>query len=157
MIIIADTSPINYLILIDEIDVLRALYGRVLIPPTVEEELTRSRAPEAVRLWLGQSPIWLEVRAPLGSADRQLAQLDPGERDAMLLAEELHADQLIIDESRGRQEAQRRHLPFTGTLGILRAGAKSGLLDLKSAVRRLRLTSFHVSEDVLDRLIEGQE
>jgi len=48
------------------------------------------------------------------------------------------------------------HLPFTGTLGILRAGAKSGLLDLNDAVARLRQTSFHVSQDVLDPLIQGR-
>ncbi len=51
MIIIADTSPINYLVLIGEIDLLEALYGRVLIPPSVKEELTRLASPQAVRLW----------------------------------------------------------------------------------------------------------
>ena len=156
MIVIADTGPINYLILIGEIEVLPALYNQVLIPPSVHEELGRRRAPEAVRSWLGRSPIWLEVRTPSRSGDRFLTHLDAGERDAILLAEELNADQLIIDESRGRQEAKRRRLPFTGTLGILQAGAKQGLLDLKSAVGRLRETSFHISQDVLDELIRSQ-
>jgi predicted nucleic acid-binding protein len=50
MIVIADTGPINYLVLIGEIDVLPALYERVVIPPSVHEELGRKRAPEAVRL-----------------------------------------------------------------------------------------------------------
>jgi predicted nucleic acid-binding protein len=156
MIVIADTGPINYLILIGEIQVLPALYDRVLIPPSVNEELARSRAPEAVRLWIATPPVWLEVRTPSPSGDPGLTHLDAGERDAILLAEELHADQIIIDESRGRQEAKRRHLPFTGTLGILQAGAKQGLLDLKSALDRLRQTSFHISQDILDQLIENQ-
>jgi predicted nucleic acid-binding protein len=73
------------------------------------------------------------------------------------LAEEIHADLLIIDESRGRQEAKRRQLPFTGTLGVLRAGARVGLLDLSSAVARLRQTSFHIAQDVLDKLVKGEE
>ena len=112
MIIVADTSPINYLILIGEIDVLEALYIRVLIPPAVKEELTWARAPEAVRVWIEQSPDWIEVRAPSGLADSHLAQLDPGERDAILLAEELHADQIIIDESRGRQVGRAKRQTF---------------------------------------------
>lgn len=157
MIVIADTGPINYLILIGEIDLLPALYGQVLIPPSVSEELGRKRAPDAVRLWIAGPPVWLEVRTPIRSGDPFLTHLDAGERDAILLAEELHADQLIIDESRGRREARRRQLPFTGTLGILQAGAKQGLLDLKSAVNRLQQTSFHISQDVLNQLIDCQQ
>jgi predicted nucleic acid-binding protein len=56
MIVIADTGPVNYLILIDEIDLLPALYGQLLIPPSVHEELGRKRAPEAVRLWIARPP-----------------------------------------------------------------------------------------------------
>ena len=78
-----------------------------------------------------------------------------GERDAILLAEELNADQVIIDEARGRREAQRRGLIFTGTLGALGAGARLGLLDLRSAVDRLRRTHFHVAEAILAKLVEG--
>ena len=156
MIVIADTGPINYLILIGEIEVLPALYRRVLIPPSVCEELKRPGAAEAVRTWIAQPPAWLETRSPSKSPDAELAHLDAGERDAILLAEELGADQIIIDEIRGRREAKRRHLPFTGTLGVLAAGAEEGLLDLRSAVDRLRQTNFHIAKEILDRLIGSQ-
>ncbi len=63
---------------------------------------------------------------------------------------------MIADESRGRQEARRRGLPFTGTLGILRAGAEYGLLDLKAAIEHLRKTSFRVSQHVLDQVLSGR-
>jgi len=56
MIVIADTGPINYLVLIGEIDVLPALYNLVLIPPSVHQELGHKRAPEAVRLWIVRPP-----------------------------------------------------------------------------------------------------
>ena len=97
------------------------------------------------------------MRTAIRSGDPLLTHLDAGERDAILLAEELQADQFIIDDSRGRREAKRRHLPFTGTLGILQAGSKQGLLDLKSAVGRLQQTSFHISQDILDQLIDCRQ
>ncbi len=155
MIVIADTGPINYLILIGEIQVLPELYQRVTIPRSVCEELCRPGAPEPVRTWSAQPPSWLEVRTPTGSPDPDLLRLDAGERDAILLAEELAAE-IIIDEIRGRREAQRRRIPFTGTLGVLVAGAELGLLDLRNAVDRLRQTSFHISAKILERLLERE-
>lgn len=156
MIVIADTGPINYLILIQEIQILPVLYGQILVPASVCDELKHPRAADAVRTWMNQPPAWLEVRTPANVPDPELAgaHLDAGERDAILLAEELGADQLIIDEVRGRRVAQHRHLPVTGTLGVLKVGAQGGLLDLKTAVARLRQTSFHVAQDVLDRLLD---
>ncbi len=106
MIVIADTSPINYLIRIDEIAVLPKIYGRVIVPPSVRDELRNAGAPESVRLWISKPPTWLEVRAPSRMPDSALleADLDLGERDAMLLAQELGEDELIIDDMRGREE-----------------------------------------------------
>jgi len=156
MIVIADTGPINYLILIGEIELLATLYGRVAVPPSVCEELGRLRAPEAVRAWIAQPPSWLEILTPTNAPDAGLAHLDAGERDAILLAEELAADQIVIDEIRGRREAQRRGLHFTGTLGVLAAGAEQGLVDLRSAMDRLRQTSFYISAQILDRLTGGR-
>jgi len=62
MIVVADTSPINYLVLIREIEILPRLYGKVVIPQTVREELLRPIAPEIVRTWTAQAPAWLEAR-----------------------------------------------------------------------------------------------
>ena len=157
MIVIADTSPINYLILIGEIDVLPALYGRVLIPPSVLAELENPRTPPLVRMWIARPPIWLEVREPSHAGDPQLSHLGAGERDAIILAEELHAEQLLIDEAPGRKEANRRHLPLTGTLGVLREAAKQDLLDLMNAVMRLRKTTFYVSQTLFDRIVKEIE
>jgi predicted nucleic acid-binding protein len=159
MIVVADTSPINYLVWIGQIHVLPELYDRILIPPTVCDELKAAGAPEAVRRWMAKPAAWLEMRTPAQEPDLELmnADLDAGERDAILLAQELGADELIIDDLLGRREAERRHLHFIGTLGVLRAAGKRGLLDFKSAVDALRHTSFHVSQELLDRLIRPDE
>jgi predicted nucleic acid-binding protein len=63
---------------------------------------------------------------------------------------------IVIDEICGRREAKRRQIPFTGTLGVLAAGAEQGLLDLRIAVGRLRQTNFHIAQAVLSRLMADQ-
>jgi predicted nucleic acid-binding protein len=64
MVVVADTSPINYLVLIAQIDVLVPLYTRILIPPAVLTELKHPLAPKAVRDWASNAPSWLEVLSP---------------------------------------------------------------------------------------------
>jgi len=61
VIVVADTSPINYLILTEEIDILAKMYGNVVIPRAVHDELLCPSAPEIVRGWMGQLPAWVEV------------------------------------------------------------------------------------------------
>jgi hypothetical protein len=65
MLVVADTSPLNYPVLIGHEAILPALYARVLIPPAVLTDLRQARTPEAVRAWVAQPPAWLEVRPPL--------------------------------------------------------------------------------------------
>jgi predicted nucleic acid-binding protein len=82
MIIIADTSPLNYLILIEHVEVLAPLYTRIVVPETVTQELKRQPAPAAVRAWIAHPPEWLDVR-PDPPADPTLQFLDPGEGAAL--------------------------------------------------------------------------
>lgn len=157
MIVVADATPINYLILIGEIDVLPKLYGQVIIPTAVHEELIHFGTPAIVRAWISQPPDWLEVRSPAPISDPALAKLDAGERDAIALAEQLSGSpdsvQLIVDELLGRREAERRGLLVIGTLGVLREASEEGLLDLRAAIARLRQTSFHISPAILAWLL----
>jgi predicted nucleic acid-binding protein len=61
-VVIADTSPLNYLLLIGEIAILPRLYGQVLIPPEVLAELCDPSAPPEVLQWVRLQPIWLQTR-----------------------------------------------------------------------------------------------
>jgi predicted nucleic acid-binding protein len=61
--VVADTGPLNYLVLIGDIELLPKLFGRVLAPQAVCDELADRDAPAAVRAWAAQRPAWLEVRA----------------------------------------------------------------------------------------------
>jgi predicted nucleic acid-binding protein len=151
MIVIADTTPLNYLVLIDAAHLLPRLFGQVFIPPAVWDELNDPDTPARVRTWLSQPPTWLRVQPLLSAPDPSLEDLDDGERQAIALAIELHADQILVDELSARQEAARRQLPFIGTLGILRRAAQLGWIDLPAALSRLQQTTFFVSPDLIRR------
>jgi predicted nucleic acid-binding protein len=150
MVVVADTSPINYLILIGQIGLLRQLYTRILIPPAVLAELTHPLTPEPVRGWARNPPQWLEIHPPKHSL--ALAQLDPGESEAIALATEMHADVLLIDEQAGRQEAVRRGLRVAGTLSVLDEADKAGLVSFDLAIAQLQKTSFRVSLVVISEI-----
>lgn len=153
-VIIADTSPLNYLVLIGAVDVLASLYGEVLIPDVVAGELRSPAAPEAVRNWASRLPAWISVRPTPASIER-LERLDPGERAAILLAEAQDAAVLLlIDDADGRAEAERRHIATTGTLGILRAAAQVALIDLATALTKLRATNCRCPDALIDELLD---
>ena len=101
MIVVADTGPLNYLVLIEAVNVLQPLYTHVVVPEAVAEELRSTGAPPVVRTWIAQPPDWLEVR-PDPPPDPGLRFLDPGESAAQSLAELLRADGILIDERDGR-------------------------------------------------------
>lgn len=82
-------------------------------------------------------PRWIEVRRTTSLPDATLADLDPGEREAIQLAQEHRADLLLIDERRGRLEAKRRGMATTGTLGVLLVAAQKGLIDAAAAYQHL--------------------
>ena len=141
-VVVADTSPVNYLVLIGEIGILERPYGRIVIPEEVFRELTDGAAPPEVREWAGQHPKWLEVRV-VPAHDSAVTDLDAGEAAAIGLAERERDVLLLIDESAGRREASKRGIPNTGTLGVLLRTAVEDLVDLPSALSR---RVGHISE-----------
>jgi predicted nucleic acid-binding protein len=153
MIVIADTTPLNYLLLIGRADLLLRLFGRV-IPPAVLAELRQPETPELVRTWIADAPPWLQVQSLRNRPDSALDYLDAGEREAIALAEELKADQLLLDETDARREAARRNLAFIGTLGVLRRASRLGLIDLPTDLSRLQETTFHVDPELIRSLLD---
>lgn len=150
MLVIADTSPLRYLIAIDAIEVLPALFQRVIAPSAVIEELTRSSTPATVRAVIESCPSWLEVQAPMPHSLSEVSgDLDIGERAALALALELRADLVLVDDAAGRRCAKLLGLELTGTLGVLILAAERELLDLKVILPRLQRSGFYVSEKVL--------
>ena len=151
MLIVADTSPLNYLVLIDSVYILPTLYGRILAPPEVLRELEDAAGPQIVRAWASSPPQWLEVRKA-HAVDLTLP-LDAGERASIALAQELAADRLLIDERDGRRVAVRLGIAVAGTLAVLRDAALAGLLDLEPALDRLRQTTFRASPGLIAQIL----
>jgi predicted nucleic acid-binding protein len=148
---VADSGPLHYLILLEQIELLRRFYGQVLVPEPVAGELSVASAPAVVRDWITKPPTWVDVRpVPSDAVSLITDDLDLGERAAIALAETMHADLLLIDEAAGRAEARRRHLRVTGTLGVLRAGAEQGLVNVPDLLERLKATSFYLDETLLN-------
>jgi predicted nucleic acid-binding protein len=106
-VVIADSSPLNYLTLIGSVDVLRRLYGTVIVPQQVIAELLDPAAPHEVRRWASNLPDWIDVRVTVVS-DTGMLHLDPGERAAITLAQSEPGALLLIDDAAGRIEASRR-------------------------------------------------
>jgi len=150
MIVIADTSPLNYLVLIGEAEILERLYGRVVVPEAVWRELQHPQAPVPVAQWIACRPAWLEIQQTKIPPDAGLRLLGEGEREAIILAQQYGPEALLLmDEGKGRREAQRRNLLITGTLGVLNDAASRGWVDLPSAFQRLQQTTFRASPSLL--------
>lgn len=154
MIVIADTAPLNYLVLVGEAEILPKLFGLVLIPGAVSKELQQHCTPEIVRKWILTPPSWLEVRVVQPPKVSELESLGAGEREAIWLAEQIHADWLIIDDYDGRREAARRNLPIMGTLRVLDEAASRDLIKLADVLTRLEQTTFFISPDLVDWLLD---
>lgn len=150
MLVIADASPLRYLIGIGECELLPSIFREVWAPSAVIRELTDSSTPEPVRSVIESRPAWLIVRDPGASAILEISpELDSGERAALALALELHADLVLIDEAAGRREAVSLGIRITGTVGVLRVAAERGLIDVRSVVNKLRLSGFYIHESVI--------
>jgi predicted nucleic acid-binding protein len=154
MLVISDTSPLCYLILIELTGLLPRLFERILIPQSVYEELRASGSPPAVCNWIADPPIWLEIEAIALPSDAVLETLDRGEREAIALAEQVQADLVLLDERRARQVAIERGLGVVGLLGILGLAADYKLIDFAAAIDRLQETNFWASPTLIRSLLQ---
>jgi predicted nucleic acid-binding protein len=155
MIVVSDTTPINYLILIGHIETLKELFGQVVIPEAAWNEFRNPGTPDLVRAWADSTPGWLEVRESSQSFLTPVGKLGAGEREAIALAKEMNADAILMDDRKGTKEAHRHGLTTIGTLAILAKASQRGLLHLGDALRELAQTNFRFpNAEVIAVLLE---
>ena len=151
MIIVSDTSPLSNLAIVDHLFLLKEIYQTVIIPKAVAEELANAQTDEpriAAVLLLDWVTVKNAQNVALIAELRNERLLDRGESEAIALALELNAEELLIDERLGRREAARLGISMTGVLGILLIAKRRGLIaavrpvmDELITVARFRVSS----------------
>jgi len=153
MLVVADTSPIHYLVLRQHDTLLPVRYERVVIPPAGLADLQRPRTPAAVRLWVTHPPAWCEGPPPRHPLDAQSSPKGgAGEREAIAFAHAMHVP-LLIDDADGREVAERRARAALGTLGMVENAAIQELRDLPDALARLQATTLHARAELFQALL----
>lgn len=158
MLIVADAGPLIALSAIGHLDLLRTLYGTVVVPDVVYAEVVRQGAgrPGSAEL---AAAAWARIveTAPDDTQTAGLLEtLGPGEVAALSLAARLHADLVLIDDLRARNTALRMHLEVRGTLGVLLQGKRAGLVPMIAPlVEQLAASGIWIAERVRRRVIEA--
>lgn len=129
MIIVSDTSPISNLAMVGQLNLMQQLYGTILIPTAVYEELLDKRAGEIV-ITAVQSATWLKIQPVQNQelVNELRNRVNVGEAEAIALGIEVKASRLLIDERLGRQTATEFGLKIIGVLGILLAAKRQNLI-----------------------------
>ena len=155
MIVISDTTPIVSLIKISRIDLLEKLFGEVCIPEAVFRELTTNTIFES-EAEIVKNSSFLKITPVKNLKSLEILQaasgLDDGESEAIILADELKSDILVIDERKGRKVAQKLGITITGTIGILIQAHDEKIIsteDIKIYLEQLRNSNIRLSESLI--------
>lgn len=153
MVVVSDISSISNLIQIGLIELLRDLYGEVLITPAVQRELYRIDT----QVILLEKLSWIKVQAPENQKMvlELLGKLDLGEAESIVLALETQADLVIIDEYAGRQIALELGLRITGLLGVLIQAKKlDRISEVSKYVQDLKRVGFRLNQNLIQSVLE---
>lgn len=152
MLVVSDASPLIALANLQLLGALRELFGEVVVPSEVWDELAGAGRSVAVRELVTAMPEWLRV-VQTGGAEA-IPGLHVGESAAIQWAIKAKADLLLIDERDGRREAAIRGVPVVGTIGLLELMAERELVNLADAFAALQATDFWVSPKLLAERLE---
>lgn len=144
--IICNTSPFQYLHQINQLQILPALAGQLIVPPAVMQELLIGRSVGIDLPDLSQEP-WVVVQSPAGqSALPLIADLGAGESEVLMLALEIPDARVILDDMLARRIAESLNIPLTGTLGLLLDAKRIGLIvQVRPLLDQLQALRFRLS------------
>lgn len=157
MIVVSNTSPIINLAIVSQLNLLHKLYGQVVIPQAVYDEIVIEGRGQAGAAEVDNLD-WIKVKKvtnPLLVTSLE-AELDIGEAEAIVLATELNADLLLIDERKGRIIANRLGINQIGLLGVLVRAKHEGLISAVGPVMDSLMTKagFWISEDLYNHILQ---
>jgi predicted nucleic acid-binding protein len=152
--VVSNTTPILSLLKISKLDILKALYQTVLIPQAVYQEV---EAGKNRSFYTDLSKVdWIIIKHIHSRRERMyLFDLDDGEAETLVLAQEQNADLVIIDEKFGRRYAGQLGVPVTGTIGILLRAKKQGIItEITPLLQELVEKQSWLSADIIKKAIE---
>lgn len=152
MIVVSDTTAITNLCNIGRLNILKEVFGSVVIPTAVHQEL--SEITGQLEQIADLDFIKVIEADNLGTVFRLKQRLDDGEAEAIALALELHADFLVIDEWRGRRVAKELNLPVIGLLGVLMTAKRKGILQKISPIlTELINAGFRIHPSIIENAL----
>lgn len=158
MIVVSDTTPVISPMKAGELKLLQQLFGVVYIPEAVYQELADNEAFSEEARMVQECEFLYVQKVDNGKSVTILQHftgLDAGESEAIILADEMHSDVLLMDEHKGRQVAKRLGITITGTIGILTQAFDEGMLtkeDVERCIKRLKECGIQISEKLYQRL-----
>jgi predicted nucleic acid-binding protein len=157
MIVVSDTSPISSLFLINQLSLLPAIFGQIIVPEMVWQELLILESRFGHDLSEMKSAPWLRILPVRNHTEviRLQKFLDAGESQAIILAKELHADYLLIDEMEGREVAAQEGLKTIGILGVFIQAKEQGLIaEVRPLMEDLKIKArFHIHENLFKMVL----
>lgn len=141
--IISDTSCLILLEKLDRLELLRSVFGKVIITKVIANEFEKA------------IPDFIQIENPKDENYQRILEsfLDPGEASAIALALEKENPLLIIDDYKARREAKHLRLKYTGTIGILLIAKEIGVIDSVAEIMdEILQTDFRLSESLLKEI-----
>ena len=156
MIVVSDATPLIALAKIKHLEILAELFGRVVIPQSVYDEvvtkaLNRVGASEVAKV------DFFDIRSATDQSKVTylLTNLDAGEAEALVLAEELSANFVLLDEKKARRVAEKIGLRYMGTVGLLLAAKnKRKIKKLRPLLDELLANDFYLDEKLYERVLK---
>ena len=143
-VVVADASPVIALLAIGQLDLLRQLFGEILVTPEVRTEIH------------GELPLWVSVMqpGPVLATDHYGVKLDAGESSAIYYSENNHVDLVLMDERKGRSVCGRLNIPVLGTVGVIQDAKRAGIIPLaRPLINALVADGLFLSQIVVDRAL----
>ncbi len=150
--VVVNTTPLIALSHVGQLNILKKLYGEIIIPEAVYRELS-VKTESVCKKTVDSSLDWIRV----DKIENQMAktmyrtQLHDGEVEVMILAKEIAADVVIIDDANAKKHAKYLDLPVTGTLGVLIKAKQKGYIDeLKPVLQRMVENGIYISQSLIE-------
>ncbi len=156
MIVVSNTTPLIGLAQIQRFELLQQLFGEIYIPPAVYTETVIAGREEGGAKREVSTANWIKTVSVQDrlAVEVLLDEMDLGEAEAIVLAREIGAEWVLMDERKGRRKLGQIGVNRIGTLGILLKAKQTGLLDkIRPDIEKLRQQSFSISQDVIDAVL----